>query len=71
MFMNCYTIAKMGDENKSHSASKYGKGNVKNRKAKSLERITPRSKSGACIKAVLDDAGNIVKVDGNELWVPA
>ena len=71
MFMNCYTIAKMIAEDTPHSASQYGKGNVKNRKAKSLEIITPRSESGGCIKAVLDDAGNIMKVDGVELWIPA
>ena len=65
MFLNCYTIAKMGDENKSHSASKYGKGNVNNRSGKGIETITPHSKSGPCRRAVRNKDGTVA------IWVPA
>jgi hypothetical protein len=69
MHMNCHVHSKMIEEVMTYPASQHGKGNVKNKYAKPIVTSTPNSRSGPCMRAVLDEAGEIIKIDGEELWV--
>ena len=65
MRLNCNSIAKHQEQTISYPSSRFGKGNVRSRKGKSIDNATPKSpRHSGGIQAIICN-GEIVS------WIPA